>query len=1085
MDIKIQLLDSKIDLANEIGFGLNYSIDDIRNVEKKNTNYSKTITLAGSDNNNTILGGLFDVNADFTYFNPNIKTPAKIVVNSEVVIDGFLQLKSIETQGKIVYKCVINSNAVDFFTDIKEKELSELDFSDYNHVYNQTSIENSWNNTRGYVYPLLYKRNREYETTDFKPAIFHKEYVKRIALESGYSLGGTLMDETTEEGGHYAREIIPFNGKDVIISDAELERRLFKAGQTSSSINIVDNTIGSGQSLNIPTFRLEVLDNDSTDGNFDNGNFYSAYKYSPDLNGSYALSFDFSGRIQFFSGTTDCYRSLVVTDSNGFVARFFNRPANYYIEFIVYKNGNATNYRKTQNFSAPQSLTSANNHINDFYFNINLNTPNLNLLASDELEIKYRVSNLPLNGVLEYTEESSGVLALTNVPVSYKITSFNSGTSLKNTTGSSILQDGDTINVNNFIPKKVKQSDIITDLIKRYNAYISIDPDNERRIILDTRESFFAKGPTLDWSDKFDNDSKIDIKLISELQNKEYLFTYKEDNDYLNDRYTTETNGAIWGEKEVIFNNDFVKGVKKIETPFSPTPLVAALVGGKNFAIVPSIDTIDPETNIRVLYYGGLIECLNDSDWSFNGSSKLTYPYAGHLDNPINPTIDINFGQTPLAYYTEFENRTNASLYNRFWDKYVQQLATGKLVTMYLYLNTTDISYIRHNLNAKVYVNNSYYYINKIIDYNPLKQDITKVEFLKIDEGVSFFSKPIPRVIQDITKEDDIKILPVKDLRKNQDDGINNSVKGEGNYFTEESKDSQIIGNNNVVRAERAVVQGNNNFVSAEAEGAFVFGANNKDILEANQGYLGDLFIKDGVINKDANKIVLADIITKRNNSELIEGDIYNAIDRGLFYQAIKKDAFSISGWVEVKCLKISTYSGISFYKEGSAYNVNDLVIYGNRIWECVNDSSDLPVNYYTLNSDFEEQFDSSYYEVKLLRCEFKSDLETIISVSDERGNKVIDDTHGGFYYSDWNAPNIENNICFGFMNNEGEVKNNNCKLIGNNIINNIKDNKNNGNIVRNLGLIDIKDNINNGDIGNFASQSLRGSDVTDPIVNK
>ena len=52
MDIKIVLTDSEIDLAKEIGFGLNYSIDDIRNIEKKNTNYSKTITLAGTDNNN-------------------------------------------------------------------------------------------------------------------------------------------------------------------------------------------------------------------------------------------------------------------------------------------------------------------------------------------------------------------------------------------------------------------------------------------------------------------------------------------------------------------------------------------------------------------------------------------------------------------------------------------------------------------------------------------------------------------------------------------------------------------------------------------------------------------------------------------------------------------------------------------------------------------------------------------------------------------------------------------------------------------------------------------------------------------------
>ena len=314
MDIKIVLTTAEIDLAKEIGFGLNYSIDDIRNIEKKNTNYSKTITLAGTDNNNKILGGLFDVNSDFTFFNPNLKTPAKIVVNSETVIDGFLQLKSIETKDKIVYKCVINSNAVDFFSDIKDKKLSELDLSSYDHTYDKTNIENSWTNTRGYVYPLMFKDDLDYLTTDFKPAIFHKEYLKRIALEAGYSLGGSLMDETTEEGGHYAKEVIPYNGKDVTISDAELERRLFKVGQD----------------LAITTLRLEVLDNEI----FDNGNVYSGYKYTIDTNGTYSVKFNFNGQIRFSSPGVDAYKSTV----NFLDGRVFGGSYLATIQFWIFKN---------------------------------------------------------------------------------------------------------------------------------------------------------------------------------------------------------------------------------------------------------------------------------------------------------------------------------------------------------------------------------------------------------------------------------------------------------------------------------------------------------------------------------------------------------------------------------------------------------------------------------------------------------------------------------------------------------------------------------------------------------------------------
>lgn len=558
MDIKIQLTTAEIDLAKEIGFGLNYSIDDIRNIEKKNTNYSKTITLAGTDNNNKILGGLFDVNSDFTFFNPNLKTPAKIVVNSETVIDGFLQLKSIETKDKIVYKCVINSNAVDFFSDIKDKKLSDLDLSSYNHTYDKTNIENSWNNTRGYVYPLMFKDDLDYLTTDFKPAIFHKEYLKRIALEAGYSLGGSLMDETTEEGGHYAKEVIPYNGKDVAISEAELERRLFKVGQTSSTINFVGNTIGSGQDLAVTTLRLEVLDNEI----FDNGNLYSAYKYTIDTNGTYSVKFNFNGQIRFSSNGVDAYKST----ANFVEGRIFGGNYLATIQFRIYKNGSPTNYKYIKTFNTPDELTSSNGYTETTALNFLIQTPNLNLLASDEIEIKYIVLDSNFDS-LHYTEESTGQTGLTDVPVTYSLTSFNNGTTLENNTGGATLQDGDTIFLNNFIPKKVKQSDLIKDLIARKNLYISVDPDNERKIILDTRDSYFAKGGSLDWSDKFDNDSKVDIKLISELQNKEYLFSYKEDKDELNESYSDANDGAIWGEKEVIFNNDFVKGVKKIKTP--------------------------------------------------------------------------------------------------------------------------------------------------------------------------------------------------------------------------------------------------------------------------------------------------------------------------------------------------------------------------------------------------------------------------------------------------------------------------------------------------------------------------------------
>ena len=1043
MDIKIQLADSEIDLANEISFGLNYSIDDIRNVEKKNTNYSKTITLAGSDNNNKILGNLFDVNSDFTYFNPNIKTPAKIIVNSETVIEGFLQLKSIETQGKIEYKCVINSKAVDFFTDVKDKKLSDLDFSKYNHTYNSANITNSWNGNEKYVYPLMHNGTESnYEIRDFKPAIFHKEYLKRIALESGYSLGGALMDSTTEAGGHYAKEIIPFNGEVVPISDAELQRRLFEVGQSSSVVEIVDKTIGTD--MVEPFTKLEIFDNEI----FDNGSVFNNNTYTIDANGTYSVRFNFTGKVEVSTNGVDAFQSEY---NSLFNSRDFATDYTYTVRFDIYQNGNLLNNFIKQ-FTLPNELNSSNGYTDNTNFNFILNTPIRQFSVGDDIEIQYTVQGKKFND-LNYTDSTGA----TPVTTTFKLKSFI-GTTLKNSTGNSELVEGDTITLSNFIPKEVKQGDLITDLVKRYNAYISVDPNNDRKILINTREQYFASGGTLDWSDKQDMDSKVDIKLISELQNKEFKFTYKEDNDLNNEVYSNNNDDAIYGEKEVEFENDFVKGEKKIETPFSPTPLIQARKG-KNFAIVPSIPTQAPKNKVRVLYYGGLIDTIDGINWRLThagGFDNYTiYPYAGHLDNPINPTVDINFGEVPTAFYPEFESRTNANLYNRFWKNYIEQLAIGKLVTMNMYLNSTDIGYIRHNLNTKIYVGNSYYYINKIVDYNPLKNDLTKVEFLKINEGVSFVGGV---TVKTLGEPDDAKTaLTALTVNNNENNGSLTQILGGGNFIGSDAEKIAAIGDNNIVNGKNGFIQGDGNRVSAGVENFFAIGALNKEITESNSGFIGDVFFKDGKIDKSSNSDTIANLKTK----ELIEGEIYYATDKGYYLQALTNDTFAPNGYVLTKCVKEIYYTIIGVYDEDADYVANDLVIYGNRVWKCLTSVPASQIDFNNLSSDFEEQ-EGIYYENKILKCNFSNDFTDITQVSDNKGNIVLNNTYGGFEYSDWNAPNTTNNICWGFMNNNCNVNDNNCKLIANNILNgSIFDNKNNGNIVRNSGNAQIFKNIN------------------------
>ena len=91
-------------------------------------------------------------------------------------MNGFLRLNSIEKDtdsnlsgNKIVYKCTVSSKSADFYSEIKDKKLTDLDFSRYDHDYTHSNIESSWGHTSSdvYVYPLLHKASNDYLTKDF------------------------------------------------------------------------------------------------------------------------------------------------------------------------------------------------------------------------------------------------------------------------------------------------------------------------------------------------------------------------------------------------------------------------------------------------------------------------------------------------------------------------------------------------------------------------------------------------------------------------------------------------------------------------------------------------------------------------------------------------------------------------------------------------------------------------------------------------------------------------------------------------------------------------------------------------------
>jgi hypothetical protein len=114
-----------------------------------------------------------------------------------------------------------------------------------------------------------------------------------------------------------------------------------------------------------------------------------------------------------------------------------------------------------------------------------------------------------------------------------------------------------------------------------------------------------------------------------------------------------------------------------------------------------------------------------------NLANLTTYGYAGHLNDPVTPTIDINFGVPKELEFPATTYPTN-NLFNTYHKPYILEITDmeSKLLTCRVYLTAVDI----YNLDFSKYIwiNGVLFRLNKISSYDPTSYRTTQVELLKV-----------------------------------------------------------------------------------------------------------------------------------------------------------------------------------------------------------------------------------------------------------------------------------------------------------------------------------------------------------------
>jgi len=857
---KLIVASTELDLEKGVPIPFVFGIADVRDISKRSGGFSKSIALPGTNKNNAFFGGLYDFNADFSIFNPNIKTPCVYIDDNQEFINGFMQLKGVVRDDKknINYNVVLYDSVVDFWKGLDKKKLGDLDYSELNHLYTKDNIIASWAHTfdDGYFYAMMFSYQQIIKTTDFRPAIFSRFLLDKIMTASGFTWGGNLKTNPIFE-----REIIQNSIDRPTISAAVASSKTFRVSKSVDELVSTETT--SGIALNSGELAFN-LDDETTAPNQDTNNLWAGNTFTAPLAGKYRVDLSkFRAQVEYDytvaavpplfqdgSGQVDVKLRVNIKDDLGALVSTQQNDFFFSNEFL------------------PRSLNTKTILSSEILFPVvSQNTADIYLGVDWTVEFVIEVTGSTLvknqqqQILSQYTIDEVRVKTVNGAVVESLFIQY-------------AYDDNTALVFEDFINIEFEQKKVIQDVINRYNCFVYPDPENPKNILFNIRDEFYATSPVLDWTSKKDFDTRDQIKVIGELQQEELLLSYTKGEDQTNKSYTdTIGDDNIYGQFEFTFGNEFVKGKKKIQSPYNPTPLVFHGFAPSHM-VVPAIHAREPIVGMRVLYAAGVIETANsffnfgfrDVAGNFTTQTILGYPYAGHYDHPFNPTIDINYGALPFPniYYSPNQTTDN-NVVNRHWKNTINQSVDGRLVISKFNLNSSDVHFIKNNPNTKLFVDNKFYFINKIdFEGNKKLRGLTKIELITVEDGLIIDTSQTPVVLT----ADPIPGFVGKRSASDTDNEV----------FEEEAPVSRsvvVAGIDNFVGkgAEKINIVGDGNFVDSNTSGVLIQGDGNK------------------VFANNVTLVGVSGLTVRRDNVSIVNGCItqgcldsvfFNKIDGGL-----------------------------------------------------------------------------------------------------------------------------------------------------------------------------------------------------------
>jgi hypothetical protein len=716
------------------------------------------------------------------------------------------------------YKCHIIQDDIDWSQAIGANKLCELALGENPPVKKgYTSIKNSWDNSPDagddYFYGLVnygewYAQsvnptpsNIDYDKTanDFHPVIFAKSVVDKIFNSIGYSIHSNFFNSTTfkklchpySSGEDYAESNLFGSGGSQFV---HAENYTKYAPSNMNPVPYPCMTCSSVVRYHYPNIYLGSDQGNNWTANSSTGG------YTVPFNGMYHIS----------------WNATLFVKQGGF--------GDSWMDVHIKRNGNTITSPNLSDWIAGWMGSSSSgmtkNKDGDIYLN-----------AGDKISMQVVGKNglWLFNSWMDIDDIDFNIYPIP----------------------SSTVPDYE-VNLSKVLPC-VKQMDYIKGLTEMFNLQWTADEET-KTVYCEPYDDFFGSGKVLDWTDKLDYKSWNDKFIIEQLA-KEITFEYKEDTgdeivgtvyrwresqghpiykshiEHNDEKFRKETlsMGTKKFSSTVQFNaygkqpspnqhgngdwawGDLSWGDPQTDSELPVMPIMWEETGGSINGKNRPPYTKRPGFDLRILNYYGKQDC---STWKFidqNGTShtKTHYPHLGWknywLKGVAPDPYSLHWGDEDDGY-----GNTSEGLFTKYWRTAYEKMNGGAaLRTCRMNLNAIDIAAFdyRDLIHLQIDGVSTYWTINKIIDYKPNQNELTRVELVEWKQAADYARSrgEAKRVggTQDVSEETIIKDTKSSGLVLTNN--THNSSKGTGIAFGRGvvAEDNQtILGNYNQTNAD-------------------------------------------------------------------------------------------------------------------------------------------------------------------------------------------------------------------------------------------------------------------------------------------